>query len=275
VTVKLYGRAEEKLRALRERLGEKACNLVQLNSREEGSGRSAYEGLFQAQMQLEVPGGGGGEPASHAPPPSQVRGLCNAFAGEEERHGLTWANMFATSVMSLDEKIILLCKDDPCVAYTFCVPSDASSSVAWCKFHHQKLSAQFPSRPHASSLSPWSRRTYHVTSKAGMATSRSRVAAHRVDVILCEVEIVGLRVCACINAGAGSAADRGKREERLCLSGGVQHQVLAAQPGGACQAATPSGDFALFLPVYLFLMVKVPAAKPDLKTAWSVCHVTR
>ncbi len=68
----LHGRAEEKLRALRERLGEKACNLVQLNSREAGGKGSPYEGLFRSHMQLVVPGGGGGEPASHATPPSQV-----------------------------------------------------------------------------------------------------------------------------------------------------------------------------------------------------------
>jgi hypothetical protein len=71
----LLSRAEEKLRALRERLGEKACNLVQLNSREEGSGNSVYEGLFRAHMQFVVPGGGGGEPARHPSAPSQVTTL--------------------------------------------------------------------------------------------------------------------------------------------------------------------------------------------------------
>ena len=65
--------AEETLGAVRYRLEEKACNLVNLNSGEQGRGSTAYEGLFRAQMQPVVPGGGGGEPASRAEPPSQVR----------------------------------------------------------------------------------------------------------------------------------------------------------------------------------------------------------
>ena len=67
-------RAEEKLRALRERLGQAACHLVRINS---GSGdpkaSMGYEGLWRAHLRSCVPGGGAGEPEARPAVPAQVR----------------------------------------------------------------------------------------------------------------------------------------------------------------------------------------------------------
>ena len=65
-------RAQEKLRSLREKLGERACHLVQINSREESTQDASYERLFRAQQQSVIPGGGAGEPDSRPQTPPTV-----------------------------------------------------------------------------------------------------------------------------------------------------------------------------------------------------------
>ena len=66
-------RAEEKLRSLKARLGEKSCHLVQINSGSDAAEDGKYDGLFQAQRWQALSGGGAGEPEAHAPVPSMVK----------------------------------------------------------------------------------------------------------------------------------------------------------------------------------------------------------
>ena len=65
-------RAEEKLRTLRGRLGEKSCHILQINSGTEAAEAGKYDGLFLAQRWQALSGGGAGEPEAHAPLPSTV-----------------------------------------------------------------------------------------------------------------------------------------------------------------------------------------------------------
>lgn len=67
-----HTRAEEKLRALRSRLGEKACHLVQLNTRDKDSRDAGFDNLFKAHRQSVVPGGGAGEPQHQPDTPPEV-----------------------------------------------------------------------------------------------------------------------------------------------------------------------------------------------------------
>ena len=77
-------RAEEKLRSLRSRLGEKSCHLLQINSGTETSEDGKYDGLFQSQRWQALNGGGAGEPEAHAPVPPKVIATTDVGLNEKQ-----------------------------------------------------------------------------------------------------------------------------------------------------------------------------------------------